>query len=205
MENDESPDWPAEGYSEGDGADLGASDDHGLSDHDLGYDEEPDAGHDVAEPGGHEPGDAADEPAGPEFDDAGYDIDSQDGSPGPELGDDDSHLDSDLHDEVPGTDPDVDPLADNDAWHSDPFPLALDLDQPEPVDGMPWSDPALLGDAGGETLPDPATPSESAPPVSDLYAYDGGQPPTDGSDPWQSLSTSEDPATSGLARFWAPG
>jgi hypothetical protein len=204
MENDESPDWPAEGYSEGEGADLGGSDDPGLEDHDLAYHDvdggEPDSGREPD--GGHDPDDSADVPGGSEFDDAGYDVD------GPELGhdqDDDPQLDTDAHDGVPGTDPDVDPMTDDDAWHADPFPETLDLDQPEPVDGMPWSDPALLGDSGGEPLGDPGAPhGDGTPPIAELYEYDGGQPPADGSDPWQSLSGSEDPATSSLARFWAP-
>jgi hypothetical protein len=213
MENDDSPEWPTEGYSEGDGADLGGAD-HGLSDHDLGYDE-PDSGHEAGDPSVHEPGDepgeAGDAPGGHEPDDTEYTIN---GSPelghdtGEDLGDanDFPGPDTDAYGEVPGTDPDVDPMADDDAWHADPFPQSLDLDQPEPVDGMPWSDPALLGDSGGDPLGDPAVPhGDGAPPIAELYEYDGGQPPADGSDPWQSLSNSEDPATSSLARFWSPG
>ncbi len=55
-----------------------------------------------------------------------------------------------------------------------------------------------------EPLGDPAGDAGS-PPVDDLYAYDGGQPPADGTDAWGNLAGSEDPATSSLARFWSPG
>ncbi|MGH3729409.1 MAG: hypothetical protein ACRDTU_11765 [Micromonosporaceae bacterium] len=205
MDNDGPADWPPDGYSDGGDADLGGPDDGALSDNELGYD-----------PG--DPGDS-DSPTD------GYDVapDGTDGPDGPDdstgLGDAELSDDSGLHDApvaddtyapdaTVGTDPDTNPLADNEAWGGDPFPEALDLEEPpEPVDGMPWSDPALLGDAadGDGSLGDPAGTDAGAPPVSDLYAYDRGQPPADGTDAWGSLADSEDPATSSLARFWAPG
>lgn len=206
MDNDGPADWPPDGYSEGDGADLGGPDEGALPDPDLGYDAHDSEG-----------------PADGGYGDTGYDVDP-DGADSPDegsgLGDgglggdaglsDDAPVGDDTYPEAPvGTDPDADPLADDEAWRSDPFPEALDLDQPpEPVDGMPWSDPALLGDSGGdgtEPLGDPATGDAGSPPVNDLYAYDGGEPPTDGTDAWGSLAGSEDPATSSLARFWSPG
>ncbi len=86
---------------------------------------------------------------------------------------------------------------------ADLFPPALDVPLPEPVDGHPWADPALLGDApigaavdaavGGAWMADPAG----------LAAYAGVEPAPD-ADPWAVLADSDDPATSALARWWAP-
>jgi hypothetical protein len=73
------------------------------------------------------------------------------------------------------------------------FPPELDLpDLPEPVDGWPWVDGALLGGPGEYRLElaDP-TPAE-------LAAYAG----EDGAD-WAALRAAEDPATAALARFWS--
>jgi hypothetical protein len=42
------------------------------------------------------------------------------------------------------------------------------------------------------------------PEASELAGYAGEVPP-DGADPWAALAASDDPATSALARFWAPG
>lgn len=110
----------------------------------------------------------------------------------------------DLDNPVPGTDPDLSPLADDESWNADPFPQALTFDQPpEPVDGLPWSDPSLLGDGEAASLSDPAAGLEKSPPVADLYAYDAAEYLPDGSDPWASLAGSDDPATSSLARFWS--
>ena len=79
------------------------------------------------------------------------------------------------------------------------FPPALDLgDLPEPVDGPPWTDAALLGDG---PLDDPSV--DGSPDVADLYSYAGLTPPA-GDDPWTALLTAEDPATAALARWWAP-
>jgi hypothetical protein len=108
-----------------------------------------------------------------------------------------------------GADPDVDPRADDD-WHDPTFPPTLDLaEAPEPVDGYPWSDADLLGhgfdgDPGG---PYEAGHYEAAwhqPEIGDLYAY-AGEEQASGVDGWQALLGSDDPATSSLARWWAPG
>jgi hypothetical protein len=107
-------------------------------------------------------------------------------------------------DALVGADPDVHPGADLD-WEHPPFPPELTVDRPDPVDGYPWADPALLG--GGET--DNPAPSDGldavAEPVAaaDLADYDGAEPP-DGADPWSALVSSDDPATSALARWWSP-
>lgn len=209
MENDEPTEWPGEGYSDDAGADLGGADlggvddnlsDPGLADSELGLE-------------GDEPSEPADTDGGTAFDGAGYDdLDADAGVPEVELtdepaGDEPGFQDPDTTDPVVGTDPDADPLGDDPSWQSDPFPDALDLDQPpEPVDGMPWSDPSLLGDADAAPLGDPGAGFDDPPPVSDLYAYDGMPAPADaGSAAWGSLGGSEDPATSSLARFWSPG
>jgi hypothetical protein len=122
-----------------------------------------------------------------------------------EVRDDQPTLGHDPDNPVPGTDPDVSPLADDESWNADPFPQALTFDQPpEPVDGLPWIDPSLLGEGDGVPLPDPAAGLEGPPPVADLYAYDAAEHLPDDPDPWASLAGSDDPATSSLARFWSP-
>lgn len=210
MENDEPTEWPGQGYSDDGGADLGGADlggaDDGLTDPEL---TDPELGFEGDEPG-DEPG--GDEPGGTAFDDAGYELEPESGVPELELtdepaGDELGFQDPDASDPLIGTDPDADPLADDASWQSDPFPDALDLDEPpEPVDGMPWSDPSLLGDTGADPLDGPTAGYDGSPPVADLYAYDGMSAPADtGSAAWGSLGGSEDPATSSLARFWAPG
>lgn len=103
-----------------------------------------------------------------------------------------------------GSDPDAWPAADADAGDLPQFPPELDLAVPEPVDGLPWTDPDTLG-AG--SLPDPADPAGAAdqsPSAEELFGYAGEQPPEDGADMWATLAASEDPATSALARWWAP-
>lgn len=205
MDSDEPTGWPEDGYGgDGEPPELGPPQDDSLSDggmaYDVGGDETPDG--DAAAP---------ESPAEPDFGDtadaSGYDLDSEPGElADDQLGADDLAADDGAEptDPAPGIDPDADPLADDESWQRDPFPQALDLDAPEPVDGMPWSDPSVLGEEGGE-LPSATAGAEGSPPASDLYAYDGSEPPADGSDPWGSLSRSEDPATSSLARFWGPG
>jgi hypothetical protein len=97
---------------------------------------------------------------------------------------------------VVGADPDLDPYADT---TTDPvFPPALEMEPPEPVDGMPWTDPATLGEA---PLPDPSV--DGAPEAADLAAYAAEDLPP-GTDPWTALAASDDPATSTLARWWHP-
>jgi hypothetical protein len=80
------------------------------------------------------------------------------------------------------------------------FPPALDVPLPEPVDGYPWADPALLGGAAIGAPPD--APASAADPAG-LAAYAGVELPPD-ADPWAVLADSDDPATSALARWWAP-
>ncbi|MEU8816908.1 hypothetical protein [Actinoplanes sp. NPDC048796] len=82
----------------------------------------------------------------------------------------------------------------------DVFPPQVDVGElPEPVDGFPWIDTGSLGvvPAGAPDTPvDPVQPQE-------LADYAGEQLPP-GVDPWAALADSEDPATSTLARWWAP-
>lgn len=208
---------------------LGWSDDgeeyNGVDDVDTTDLSQPDPAHDGANEPEPPPGDDADDPEEPEesdaagsanesleFDDLAADSPGDEDSPGTDAGDDhtndgdpadapDNSNDPDAStDPVPGSDPDADPVADDPSWTSqDPFPPALNLDQPpEPVDGFPWSDPQSLGD---EPVGDPADDPQQ-PPAEDLFAYDGQQVPDNG-DAWDALQRSEDPATSSLARFWS--
>ncbi|BCJ69070.1 hypothetical protein [Polymorphospora rubra] len=104
-----------------------------------------------------------------------------------------------------GADPDLDPHGDGESWPDSTFPPALDLGAPpEPVDGFPWTDADTLGAGDAAPLPDPGTAYADAPPADDLAAYAGTETPA-GGDPWTTLAASDDPATSNLARFWAPG
>ncbi|GAB2945263.1 hypothetical protein GCM10027280_37630 [Micromonospora polyrhachis] len=100
-----------------------------------------------------------------------------------------------------GANPDVDPYADDGSGADLRFPPRLELAQPpEPIDGYPWADPATLG-----TDPQPLA-WDDTPPRPDpagLAAYAGLELPA-GADPWPLLAASDDPATSSLARFWAP-
>ncbi|GAA2643483.1 hypothetical protein GCM10010399_91830 [Dactylosporangium fulvum] len=105
-----------------------------------------------------------------------------------------------------GTDPDVDALGDDPAWHEVPFPAELHLEgPPEPVDGYPWTDVDVLGgpDHDLSAAFDPAVVIDDPAPPADLATYDGAAVP-DGGDPWSFLLGSEDPATSTLANYWAP-
>jgi hypothetical protein len=97
-----------------------------------------------------------------------------------------------------GTDPDLHPLADAGLGEDQPFPPALDLDPPEPIDGYPWVDPGILGHG---VLP-PLDPAGGGPDPADLFEYAGERPPADG-DAWSALLASPDPATSTLARWWS--
>lgn len=110
-------------------------------------------------------------------------------------------------DPVPGTDPDLDLVGDDPDWAAeDVFPPQLEIGEPpEPVDGFPWSDPAVLGEQHDLSVQDPGGPAaQPGGSAGDLFDYDGQSVP-DGVDPWQALAGSDDPATSSLARFWAPG
>ena len=97
-----------------------------------------------------------------------------------------------------GADPDLHPLAGVDLDGDEPFPPTLDLDPPEPIDGYPWTDPAVLGH---DVLP-PLDDATGAPGPAELFEYAGEQPPA-GGDAWATLLASEDPATSALARWWS--
>jgi hypothetical protein len=112
-----------------------------------------------------------------------------------------------LVDHPVGADPDVDPRADGD-WHSPEFPPTLDIhDAPEPIDGYPWSDPQVLGAGLPDGTIDDSGYHEAAwqhPPIGDLYDYAGDEQAT-GIDGWHALLSSDDPATSSLARWWTPG
>lgn len=195
-----------DGYG-ADQTDTGGLGDHELGDHGYGDehldtdghdpDLEPDAGsHDGLglEYGELSDGDASGaEPADEHGADAFSDVDEDD-QQAPALD----------PDPVPGTDPDLDLVGDDPDWAAeDVFPPQLEIGEPpEPVDGFPWSDPAVLGEQHDLFVQDPgAQPGGSA---GDLFDYDGQSAP-DGGDPWQQLAGSDDPATSSLARFWAPG
>lgn len=105
-----------------------------------------------------------------------------------------------------GADPDLaasEPSPAGDATWGFPDPVHLD-DLPDPVDGYPWADAGLLGDSAGAALPDPRADLAAAPPAADLFAY-AGEAPVSGGPGWAALLASPDPATSTLARFWAPG
>lgn len=104
---------------------------------------------------------------------------------------------------VDGSHPDVDTVGDHPSWSDDPFPPQLDaVEPPEPVDGFPWSDAAVLGDEHDtSTATADYQPSFDQPPAGDLAAYDAHEVPA-GEDPWRAMAASDDPATSSLARFW---
>ena len=147
------------------------------------------------------------------LDDAGLD-DHGDG-PGPAGGWDDLHEPGTGHDDAGdhavvdvtdghgmgpvGADPDA--VADFEQVST--FPPIVDVGPlPEPVDGFPWIDTGSLG-LYHSGLVDPAAAGEPVP-AEDLAAYAGEDLPP-GVDPWAALADSDDPATSSLARWWAPG
>jgi hypothetical protein len=197
MDHDEPTEFPPDGYAADDGW-FPEPEEAQLPDLGLGYEFPGDDGVDPEVEGagdppddGHLPGDTAPDHVGdvPELAD-----DVTAGALAPEL---------DPQEAVPGTDPDLNPFADDESWNVDPFPVALSFDEPpEPVDGMPWADPDLLGDPDGR-LPDPAAGHQDPPPVAELYAYDATDPASGDPDPWASLVHSDDPATGSLARFWS--
>ncbi len=208
MEHDGSGDWGAEEPS----FDAGADDDgldgpfsdatDGPAGHEAGQDD-PDGADDVSagsldddqfdDPGfdtGDGPGleytDLSDEPA-----DTGHEVDS--GLDDPTAG----------SEPVIGADPDLDLVGDDPHWvQDDPFPPQLDVvETPEPVDGFPWSDPAVLGEQ--QDVAGPGDLVAENPPPEDLADYDAQDLPP-GADPWRTLAGAEDPATSSLARWWGP-
>lgn len=103
-----------------------------------------------------------------------------------------------------GADPDLCPFTSDylpdGADPADDFPQPLGLDLPEPVDGFPWVDPAVLGH---DLLPAPGDIG-GVPTPDELFDYAGEQLPV-GADAWGLLVGSPDPATSALARWWSPG
>lgn len=108
-----------------------------------------------------------------------------------------------------GSDPDALPPAagDGDDGHDFPPDLTDLAGVPEPVDGPPWSDPTVLGadeTAGAPPAGGPALTFDAAPEPAELAAYDGSETPS-GGDVWDALLNSDDPATSALAHWWAPG
>jgi hypothetical protein len=178
---------------------------HEPGDHDGSGDHD-----DSGEP--HEPG------AVPDIDHdggAGHEGDPADGhdDAGPTDGHDDGVPDAaDQHsDPLLGTDPDLDHTADDPGWHDDnPFPPELAIaDPPAPVDGFPWSDPSVLGaDQSGTDdyrhVLDSSLHGDGAPDAADLARYEAMDVPA-GTDAWTALLGSDDPATSALAQWWAPG
>jgi hypothetical protein len=106
-------------------------------------------------------------------------------------------------DHLVGVDPDLDHRADDPGWHDDPFPPELHLETtPEPVDGFPWVDPAILGGHDADAFTHAVT-GDTTPDGHDLASYHGIEVPS-GGDPWTALFGAEDPATSNLAQWWAP-
>lgn len=108
------------------------------------------------------------------------------------VGVDDGHA-TDIHDDsTPVLEPELDST-------DTPFPPAVDIDLPEPVDGFPWIDTGSLG------VVDPAAlDSTHLEPVDphDLAEYAATDLPP-GADPWAALAESDDPATAALARWWS--
>jgi hypothetical protein len=78
-----------------------------------------------------------------------------------------------------------------------PFPPAVDIDLPEPVDGFPWIDTGSLGVADIHAALDTTEPVHPA----ELAEYAGADLPP-GVDPWAALADSDDPATAALAKWW---
>jgi hypothetical protein len=207
---DHHDDWEHWGEEPADFADADTAD---LGEHDL-----TDVGHLDAH-------DTLDPTGAPDGEDGGHLVE-----PGPDLlhdGDGDLGLDP-PHDDAAahetlgaepgdGYEPDQPAFTDPDLPDHDPggydgdFPPPLDLGHapPDPVDGYPWSDPAALGDpaevtgaAGGPAGLDEQFGFAAAAHPDDLFAYSGMQPA--GADAWSALLGADDPATSTLARWWAP-
>jgi hypothetical protein len=226
--------WSEGGEGDADTADLQGHeqlgfDDHlgGYEQHDLGGDDL--GGHDFGDADshlGHDHNAGIEEPLGTEHATENYDESVADHAEHTGLTDDHTdHTPPDVpqdhtpdvplepHEALVGADPDLDHTADDAAWHGadDPFPPDLHLAAPEPVDGFPWSDPSSLGDADGHDSDDYLRMLDgghdtggSATAAADLAQYEGIDVPA-GSDAWSTLIGSEDPATSTLARWWAPG
>jgi hypothetical protein len=210
----------------GDTADLGG-DDQGYGqtygqDYGHTFDGHDDFGGDPHGGDPHGGGDDLEEPLGTEdaaeaYDQSVHDAqDAQDAHNAQEGADDadpvhtadaDLNVDTDVdgvqHAETFGSDPD---LHNSDGWPEPAFPEQLDLaGPPEPVDGFPWSDADTLGGADHSLSAafDPAVQHTDPADPADLAGYDTADLPA-GEDPWGALLSSEDPATSSLAGFWAP-
>ena len=124
-----------------------------------------------------------------------------------------------VSDPTPGTDPDHDSLARLDeVGLDDPgdVPQAVSSEEPPseepPADGPPWTDASLLGpEPGGEPVAgsepvaggDRTKDEGGDAALNHLLAYAGEEASTD-DNPWATLLTSDDPATSTLARWWLP-
>lgn len=122
-----------------------------------------------------------------------------------------------VSDPIPGTDPDLDGLArldevglDDPGAGPNPVPYAVasgasPSDEP-PVDGPPWADASFLGpEPGAEPLAgdNRIRDDDGDAALHSLLAYAGEEASTD-ENSWATLLTSEDPATSTLARWWLP-
>lgn len=210
---DAGPDLLGDGGHDGFGADLPGA--HTGADAHPYPDDDPFAAHDSDHGDEHLVGDHGDEHVVGEASDAGDVLaDAHDPAVAdahdPAGADHDAWADHDpatddagqVHGEhLVGSDPDVDPHADS--WFDPQFPPHLELaDAPAPVDGYPWSDASVLG-TGAVDAAQPAA-GWAGPSAGDLYDYAGLDAPA-GDDGWAALLGSDDPATSALARWWAPG
>ena len=169
--------------------------------HSLGQDAYPDDSIDqpVDEPAHHSAGHEAWAPV----DDAHHDSAGDDTADNTADDTADNAVHEGLAEHVVGTDPDVDPHAEDPGWHDADFPPHLDLDHvPPPVDGYPWSDPGVLG-AGTVDDAGHLQSGWTDPSAGDLMDYAGLSGGHD-TDAWHALLGSDDPATSALARWWAP-
>lgn len=118
-----------------------------------------------------------------------------------------------VSDPIPGTEPDLDGLSRLDEVGLDDsgaVPNAVPSEESPsarpPVDGPPWTDASLLGpDPGTEPVAgDSRNKDEDGhTALHSLLAYAGEEASTD-ENPWATLLTSDDPATSTLARWWLP-
>jgi hypothetical protein len=74
----------------------------------------------------------------------------------------------------------------------------------EPTGGEPWTDASLLGAPSGDPIAGESRNEQvGGDAAQDLLAYAGEDPGVD-ENPWTTLLSSDDPATSTLARWWQP-
>jgi hypothetical protein len=213
-------DWHDDSYHD----DAPGVGDDGSQDSSQDGSHDPAAGLSPDEYGGmaddHDPGvgEADDQPLGDlgPYADAGYPDDDPMGhysedpvahvDPGAHDGwDDPSGEGTDLVPEtLVGADPDLGGDTDDAGWDVPDFPEPVEISTvPEPVDGFPWSDPSLLGEAGFDDPTAYGGGYGAAPAVSDLLDYAGLD--SGAADPWAALLGSDDPAATALAQWWAPG